>query len=85
MKIVRWAPDDAVLREGEAAVMIRGSVVRLAPLSTVVFTLTEQPIDVEDLARELEAHFGVPSDGSTLHKTKDAVAELIRYGILRRV
>ena len=85
MKLQRWEPTDELLRDGEAAVLIRGNVVRLTPLSTVIYELTEQPIDVDDLASELESRFGAPADGSTMQKTKDAVAELIRYGILRRV
>ena len=85
MRVQRWEATDELLRDGEAAILIRGSVVRLTELSTVVYLLTEQAIDVRDLADELESRFGVPADGSTLDKTKDAVAELIRYGILHRV
>ena len=65
--------------------LVRGSVVRLTPVSTKIYLLTEVAVDVADLATQLESRFGAPADGSTLEQTKDAVAELIRYGILRRV
>lgn len=85
MRVQRWEPTDAIERDGEAAVLVRGSVVRLTPLSTVIFALTEQAIHVDELTAELEVRFGAPTNGSTLDATKDAIAELIRYGILRRV
>ncbi|MFC7488071.1 hypothetical protein ACOCJ7_18095 [Knoellia sp. CPCC 206453] len=85
MKVQRWEPTDELFHDGEVAVLIRGSVVRLSALSTAIYTLTEQPLDVDELSRELQSRFGVPPDSSTLQKTKDAVAELIRFGILHRV
>ncbi|EAP99595.1 hypothetical protein JNB_05465 [Janibacter sp. HTCC2649] len=84
MKVQRWEATDELLRDGEAAILIRGNVVRLTELSTVIYLLTDRAIDVRDLADQLESRFGVPTDDSTLRKTNDAVAELIRYGILRR-
>jgi translation initiation factor 1 (eIF-1/SUI1) len=84
VKVQRWEATDELLRGDEAAILIRGNVVRLTELSTVIYLLTERAIDVRDLAKELESRFGVPADGSTLSRTKDAVAELIRYGILHR-
>jgi hypothetical protein len=83
--VQRWEPTDALLREQEALVLVRGTVVRLTELSTAIFTLTEDPIVIDELAGELETLFGVPEAGSSLDATKDAVADLIRHGILRRV
>ncbi|KRE43449.1 hypothetical protein [Knoellia sp. Soil729] len=85
MRVQRWEPTDALLRDDVALVFVRGTVVRLSELSTAIFTLTEDPIAVDDLAAELKTRFGAPKTGSTLDATKDAVADLIRNGILRRV
>lgn len=83
MKVQRRTVADALTRDGETAVVVTGRVVRLSDLSALVFSLTENPIEIEDLARALEAAMGAPQGRSTLDATKDAVSELIRHGVLR--
>jgi hypothetical protein len=48
-----------------------------------LYALCGQPIDVTDLARALEARFGVPAGRSSLDATKDAVEEMVHHGVLR--
>lgn len=83
MKIQRRILADVLTRDGETAVVVTGRVVRLSDLSALVFALTENPVEVEDLARALEAELGAPEGRSTLDATKDAVSDLIRHGVLR--
>lgn len=75
---------DWLTRDGETIVLSRRRVLRLSPLSAAVFALTEEPVDMEHLARELEGRFGAPADRSTLDATNDAVTELVRHGVVRR-
>jgi hypothetical protein len=82
---VRQSPATDVLeRDGQAAVLVDDIVVRLGELSSVLYALCEQPIDVTDLARALEARFGVPVGRSSLDATKGAVEEMIHHGVLRQ-
>lgn len=81
---VRQSPATDVLeRDGETAVLVDDIVVRLGELSSVLYALCGQPIDVTDLARALEARFGVPAGRSSLDATKDAVEEMVHHGVLR--
>ncbi len=84
MKVVRREPTDVITREGEQAVLIDGHLLRLSPLSMLIWELTDEPIDVEHLARELEERFGTPQGESPLNATKDAVADLVHHGVLRQ-
>ncbi|KGN41379.1 hypothetical protein [Knoellia aerolata] len=75
---------DWLSRDGETIVLARRSIVRLSDVGAAVFALTERPVDIEDLARGLEAEFGPPGSGSALAATTDAVTELVRHGVVRR-
>lgn len=75
---------DWLARDGQTVVLARGRLVRLSDVSAMVFALTEEPVEVEELAARLESLFGAPGDRTALDATKDAVTELIRLGVLRR-
>ena len=60
MKVQRREATDALRREGEMAVLIDGSLVRLSALSALIWELTDEPMDIERLARALEERFGAP-------------------------
>ena len=78
-QIVDW-----LTRDGETVVLARRSIVRLSDIAAKIFDLTEQPVEIETLARQLEAEFGTPDRGSALQATTDAVTELVRHGVVRR-
>lgn len=84
MRVRRRQAMDVLTRGGETAVLIDGTVLRLSELSAVIYDLTKDPVEVGRLAGELESRFGAP-DGSTSSRdaTEDAVAELVRRGVLR--
>ena len=82
MKVQRREITDILTRDGEAAVLVDEVLVRLSELSAIVYDLTEEPVDVVHLAHMLESRFGAPEGRTTLDATHDAVAELVRHGIL---
>ena len=82
MRVQRCEVVDVLERDGETAVLLADGIVRLSELSALIFDLTEEPTEVGDLARELEARFGKPADQTSLDATKDAVADLVHHGIL---
>jgi hypothetical protein len=84
VKVQRRRPTDVLSRQGEQVVLVDGRLVRLSPISAAIWDLTEEPIDVEQLAGELEELFGAPQDRSSLDATKDAVADLVHHGVLRQ-
>lgn len=85
MRLVRREADDVLTRDGQTAVLMDGEVRRLSALSAEVYALLEAPLDIEELARELGSRFGSPEGTSVAEATKNAVADLIRHGIIRRV
>ena len=85
MRVQRRQPTDVLSRQGERVVLVDdGRLVRLSPISSAMWDLTAEPIDVEQLAGELEELFGAPQGRSTLDATKDAVADLVHHGVLRQ-
>ena len=84
MRVQRREVKDAVSRDGEIAVLVKGRLVRLSGVGAMIFTLTEERVEIGRLAQQLERELGAPADGSALNATKDAVTELIRLGVLRR-
>ena len=82
MKVQRAQATDVLERDGETAVLVNDVVIRLGELSTVVYRLCEQPVELAHLAGALEAKFGAPVGRSLLDATKDAVAEMIHHGVL---
>jgi hypothetical protein len=84
VKVQRREAADVLTRDGETAVLLtKGGLVRLSAISAAVYALTQEPVDVDDLARHLEVRFGTPAGQTTLDATKDAVTDLIRHGVLR--
>ena len=82
MKVHQTPATDVLTRDGETAVLVEGTVVRLGELSSTLYALCERPIDVKVLANELEAKFGAPADRTALRATTDAVLEMVRAGVL---
>ena len=84
MRVQRRQPTDVLSRQGERVVLVDGRLVRLSPISSAIWDLTAEPIDIEQLAGELEELFGAPQGRSSLDATKDAVVDLVHHGVLRR-
>jgi hypothetical protein len=85
VKVQQCEATDVLTRDGETAVLIDGVALRLSELSSVIYALTEDPVDVDRLALELEARFGAPEGQSSRRATDDVVASLVRHGVLRPV
>ncbi|GAA4403406.1 hypothetical protein GCM10023153_33400 [Ornithinibacter aureus] len=85
MKVQRRDATDVLTRDGETAVLIEGTVLRLSELSAAVYSLTAHAVEVSRLAGELERRFGAPAGCSALEATEAAVAELVRRGVLDAV
>ena len=85
MKVQRREVTDELTRDGETALLVDGLLVRLSELSALVYDLTEEPVEVGHLAHVLESRFGAPEGRTTLDATQDAVADLVRHGILREL
>lgn len=83
MRVQRVPAADLLVRDGETALLVDGMAVRLSELSAAIYDLTEDMVEVERLARELEAHFGAPEGSTSMDATGHAVTELLRHGVLR--
>ena len=83
MKVQRCRVTDAISRDGETAVLVHGHLVRLSELSSVIWAMTQEPVEVAALSSALEARFGTPDGDTVLSATQDAVAHLVRHGVLR--
>lgn len=83
MRVQRAEVTDALTRDGVTAVLVDGELVRLSELSAAVYALTEDPVEIDHLARALEARFGVPEGRTSLDATADAVAQLVSHQVLR--
>jgi glutathione S-transferase len=59
-------------------------MVRLSPIATAVFRLTEAPSTVESIAAVLEESFGVPEAVPTLDATRLLIADLALAGLVHR-
>jgi hypothetical protein len=82
VKVQRRRVTDKLTRDGQTALLVDGLLVRLSELSALVYDLTDEPVEVGRLAHALEAHFGAPEGRTSFDATQDAVAELVRHGIL---
>ena len=83
MRVQRVPADDLLVRGGETALLVEGMAVRLSELSAAIYDLTEDMVEVERLASELEARFGTPEGSSAREATDHAVQDLLRHGVLR--
>lgn len=83
MKVHRLEATDVLTRDGETAVLVSGIVLRLSEISAAIYALTEDPVEVSRLATDLESRFGAPEALTARQATDEAVAELIRHGLLR--
>ncbi|GAA4407670.1 hypothetical protein GCM10023168_23970 [Fodinibacter luteus] len=82
MRLQRREAIDVLERDGETVVLLGNRIVKLSELSAAIYALTQQPTELEQIARDLEARFGGPTDRSSLDATKDAVADLVHHGVL---
>lgn len=83
MRVRRVPAHDLLVRDGETALLVDGMAVRLSELSASIYDLTEEMVEVERLASELEARFGAPEGLSAREATDHAVQDLLRHGVLR--
>lgn len=84
MKVSQRAATDVLTRDGETAILVDETVVRLGDLSSTLYALCASPVDIRVLANELEVQFGAPADRSSLQATTAAVTEMVRAGVLIR-
>ena len=82
MKVQRREPVDLLVRNGETAVLFADVIMRLSELSAMLYNLAEEPVALEDLARDLEVHFGAPADRTSLQATTDTVRDMLQAGLL---
>lgn len=82
MKVQRREPVDLLVRNGETAVLFADVIMRLSELSAMLYNLAEEPVALEDLARDLEFHFGAPADRTSLQATTDTVRDMLQAGLL---
>lgn len=82
MKVQRRHAIDILVRDGETAILLGRTAVRLSELGATIYALTEDSVEVDVLARELEARFGAPQGSSSGAATEQAVEELVRRGVL---
>ena len=83
MKVQRREATDILTRDGETALLLDATVLRLSELSAAIYALTEDPVEVSRLAADLESRFGAPEASTSREATEQAVAELIRHAVLR--
>lgn len=80
---VRCKPLDVLEIDGESLVLLPGGqMVRLSPIATAVFRLTEAPRTVESIASVLEESFGTPEAAPTIDATRSLIADLARAGLV---
>lgn len=80
---LRCEPLDVLEIDGESLVLLPdGVMVRLSPIATAVFRLTEAPSTVESIATVLEESFGVPEAVPTLDATRLLIADLALAGLV---
>ena len=85
MRVRRRPPADVLVRDGETAVLVDGTIVRLSELSSTLYAECSTEKSSTELSRSLEARFGTPPDGSALEATERAIAEMVSHGVLELV
>lgn len=80
----RLEPTDALTRDEGTLLLYETSVIRLSPLGEEVFSATDRPITLADLADHLAAVFGAP-EGGLLEATEEVVHQLELCGVLHRL
>jgi hypothetical protein len=82
MRVRRAGLIDVLTRDGETAVLVDGHILRLSALGAAVLELTEDWVDIEVLAGELGDRFGAPAGRTPREATVDAIADMVRNGVL---
>lgn len=82
MKVKRAGLIDVLTRDGETAVLVDGHILRLSVLGAAMLELTADWVDVEVLAGELGDRFGAPADRTSWEATVEAIADMVRNGVL---
>jgi hypothetical protein len=85
VKVRRRPPADVLVRDGETAVLVDGTIVRLSELSSMLYAECSTEKTSTELSRSLEATFGAPPDGSALEATERAITEMLAHGVLELV
>ena len=55
MKVQRREATDILTRDGETALLLDATVLRLSELSAAIYALTEDPVEVSRLAADLDS------------------------------
>jgi len=82
VKVQRRPAIDVLVRDGETAILLDDTAVRLSELGATIYALTENSMEVSALALELESRYGPPESSSSQEATESAVAELVSRGVL---
>ena len=81
----RRPPADVLVRDGETAVLVDGTIVRLSELSSTLYAECSTEKSSTELSRSLEAAFGPPHDVSALEATERAITEMVAHGVLELI
>lgn len=85
MRVRRREPADYLTRDGETLLLYERKVVRLSPIGSAIFHVATVPVSLSEVADELEATFGAPTEESVLAATAAAVEDLLLQGVLEEV
>ena len=85
MKVRRRPATDVLVRDGETAVLVDGTVLRLSELSGKLYAACSTEKTSAELSQSLEAAFGAPPDLPLLEATERVIQELLGHGVLELV
>ena len=85
-RVVRCDVLDVLEVGGEALVLLPpDQVVRLSPIATMLFEVTERPISVDSLLPLVVERFGVPPEADAAAAVAEMIDGLISAGVLERI
>lgn len=85
MKVRRRPAADVLVRDGETAVLVDGTIVRLSELSSLLYAECSTEKTSTELSQCLETAFGAPPDLPALEATERAIEEMVAHGVLELV
>ena len=85
MKVRRRPAADVLVRDGETAILVDSTIVRLSELSTLLYAECSTEKTSAQLSRSLETEFGAPPDLPALEATEQVIEEMVAHGVLELV
>lgn len=84
MTICRAEVTDILTADDEALVIVEDSVIRLSPLSTMIWELLADPLTPEELADEMSRLIEPPPSAPMVGALSPIIDSLCEYGVLIR-